>query len=206
MKTPIADVTDAIHDHAGPANAPAPDVLPAAVIAKLKTVLGDRAVLTEPDELLVYEADALTIHRYRPPAVIIPGSAEEVAAAVKILAQAGIPFLPRGAGTGLSGGALSKQGAVLIELARLNRIIEIDYENRFAVVEAGVINLHLSQATAARGFHYAPDPSSQSACTIGGNVAENSGGPHCLKYGMTVNHILGLEVVLPSGDVVQLGG
>jgi glycolate oxidase subunit GlcD len=168
--------------------------------------LGDRAVLTEPDELLVYEADALTIHRYPPPAVVIPRSAEEVATAVKILAEAGIPFAPRGAGTGLSGGALSRQGAVLIELARLNRILEIDYENRLAVVEAGVINIQLSQATAARGFHYAPDPSSQMACTLGGNVAENSGGPHCLKYGMTVNHILGLEVVLPSGDVVRLGG
>src|SRR5262245_36260557 len=180
--------------------------LPPHIVERLKRALGNRSVLTEPGELLVYEADALTIHRHRPPAVVIPRTAEEVQTAIKILAEAQIPFAPRGAGTGLSGGALSRRGAVLVELARLNKILEIDYENRFAVVEAGVINVHLSQATAAAGFHYAPDPSSQMACTIGGNIAENSGGPHCLKYGMTVNHILGLEVVLPSGEMIQLGG
>ncbi len=163
-------------------------------------------MLTEPDELLVYECDALTVHKHLPPAVIIPGNAEEVAAAVKILASANIPFAPRGAGTGLSGGSLSLHGAVIIELARLNRILKIDYENRLAVVEAGVINVHLSQAAAPGGFHYAPDPSSQMACTIGGNVAENSGGPHCLKYGMTTNHVLGVEVVLPNGELINLGG
>jgi len=180
--------------------------LPAAIVAKLKEVVGDRNVLTERDELLVYEVDALTIHKHLPSAVVIPGSAEQVAAAVKILAEAEIPFTPRGAGTGLSGGSISLQGAVIFELARLNRILKIDYENRLAVVETGVINLHLSQATSSHGFHYAPDPSSQMACTIGGNVAENSGGPHCLKYGMTVNHVLAVEVVLPSGDIVTLGG
>jgi glycolate oxidase subunit GlcD len=180
--------------------------LPTAIIEKLKDVVGDNNVLTEHDELLVYEVDALTIHKHLPSAVIIPGSAEEVAAAVRILAEAEIPFTPRGAGTGLSGGSLSLQGAVIFELARLNRILKIDYENQLAVVETGVINLHLSQATYPSGFHYAPDPSSQMACTIGGNIAENSGGPHCLKYGMTVNHVLAVEVVLPSGDVVTLGG
>ena len=180
--------------------------LPKPVIAELKAALGDRQVLTERDELFVYEADALTLHKLPPSAVVIPGSAEEVAAAVKILARERIPFTPRGAGTGLSGGALSLGGAVIFELARLNRILQLDYENRLAVVETGVINVHLSQATAPRGFHYAPDPSSQMACTIGGNVAENSGGPHCLKYGMTTNHVLGLEVVLPSGEMVRLGG
>jgi glycolate oxidase subunit GlcD len=174
------------------------------VADKLRGVLGDRCVLTDPDELMVYESDALTIHKQRPAAVIIPGSAEEVAVAVKILAAERIPFAPRGAGTGLSGGSLS--GGVIIELARLNRILEVDYENRLAIVETGVINVQLSQATTPHGFHYAPDPSSQMACTIGGNVAENSGGPHCLKYGMTVNHVLALEVVLPSGEMVQLGG
>ena len=163
-------------------------------------------MLTERDELLVYEVDALTIHKHLPSAVVIPGSAEQVAAAVKVLAEAEIPFTPRGAGTGLSGGSLSLQGAVILELARLNRILKIDYENRLAVVETGVINLHLSQATSPHGFHYAPDPSSQMACTIGGNIAENSGGPHCLKYGMTVNHVLAVEVVLPSGEIVTLGG
>jgi glycolate oxidase subunit GlcD len=180
--------------------------LPMQLVANLKAVLGDRYVLTERDELLVYETDALTIHKSSPSAVIIPGNAEEVAAVVKILAAAKIPFTPRGAGTGISGGALSVAGSVIIELARLNRILSIDYENRLAVVETGVINVLVSQATAPHGFHYAPDPSSQMACTIGGNVAENSGGPHCLKYGMTVNHILSVEVVLPSGELVTLGG
>jgi len=168
--------------------------------------MGDKFVLTDRDELLVYEADALTIHKHIPSAVVIPGTAEQVAAAVKILAAERIPFTPRGAGTGLSGGALGLNSAVIFELARLNKILKIDYENRFAVVETGVINLHISQSTAAHGYHYAPDPSSQMACTIGGNVAENSGGPHCLKYGMTVNHVLALEVVLPSGEIVTLGG
>lgn len=180
--------------------------LTTAVLRQLKAELGDASVLSERDELLVYEADALTVHKHPPPAVIIPKTAEEVAAAVKILASAQIPFVPRGAGTGLSGGAISQGGAVIFELARLNRILKLDYENRIAEVETGVVNLHVSQATAGKGFHYAPDPSSQTACTIGGNVAENSGGPHCLKYGMTVNHILGLEVVLPTGEIITLGG
>jgi glycolate oxidase subunit GlcD len=180
--------------------------IPLPVVAELKAAIGDQFVLTEPDELLVFESDALTLHKRLPSAVIIPGTAEEVASVVKILSDAKIPFTPRGAGTGISGGALSVGGAVLIELARLNRILELDYENRRAVVETGVINLHVSQATAASGYHYAPDPSSQMACTIGGNVAENSGGPHCLKYGMTVNHILSVEVVLPTGEMVTLGG
>lgn len=180
--------------------------LPEPVIDELKNALGERAVLTERDELFVYESDALTVHKHMPSAVVIPRSAEEVAAAVRILAAAQIPFAPRGAGTGLSGGSLSVGGAVIFELARLNRILKIDYENRLAVVETGVINIHLSQATSPHGFHYAPDPSSQMACTIGGNVAENSGGPHCLKYGMTVNHVLAVEVVLPTGEMVTLGG
>jgi glycolate oxidase subunit GlcD len=180
--------------------------LPIKVIKRLQRVLGKNFVKTDRDELLVYEADALTIHKLPPSAVIIPGSAEEVAAAVRILAAEGIPFAPRGAGTGLSGGALSLQGAVIFELARLNKILKIDIENRLAVVETGVINLHVSQAASPNGYHYAPDPSSQMACTIGGNVAENSGGPHCLKYGMTTNHVLGLEVVLPTGEIVNLGG
>ena len=183
-----------------------PERLPAHVVEKLKAALGPRSILTEPDELLVYESDALTIHKQAPSAVIIPRTAEEVAAAVKIFSDHRIPFLPRGAGTGISGGAVSLGGAAIIELARLNRILKIDYENRLAVVETGVINVSLSQATSAGGFHYAPDPSSQMACTIGGNLAENSGGPHCLKYGMTVNHVLAAEVVLPSGELVTLGG
>jgi glycolate oxidase subunit GlcD len=180
--------------------------LPQAVIDLLKSALGKKAVLTEPDELVVYESDALTLHKNLPSAVVIPANAEEVATVVRILAEAKIPFTPRGAGTGISGGAVSRQGSVIIELARLNRILELDYENRIAVVETGVINIFLSQATAPAGFHYAPDPSSQMACTIGGNVAENSGGPHCLKYGMTTNHVLAVEAVLPSGEMITLGG
>ncbi|HWC77774.1 MAG TPA: FAD-binding protein, partial [Blastocatellia bacterium] len=176
------------------------------LIEELRAAVGKNNVLTDRDELLVFESDALTIHKRLPSAVIIPGSAEEVAEVVRILASQKIPFTPRGAGTGISGGALSVAGSVIIELARLNRILKIDYENRIAVVETGVINVMVSQATAANGFHYAPDPSSQMACTIGGNVAENSGGPHCLKYGMTTNHILAVEVVLPTGEVVTLGG
>jgi glycolate oxidase subunit GlcD len=180
--------------------------LPRSVVERLKALLGARYVLTDPDELLVYESDALTIHKSLPPAVVIPGTGDQVAEVVKILAAEGIPFAPRGAGTGLSGGSVSRSGAVVIETARLNRILKLDYENRLAVVEPGVINVHLSQATSPYGFHYAPDPSSQMACTIGGNVAENSGGPHCLKYGMTVNHVLAVDVVLPSGDIITLGG
>ena len=176
------------------------------VTARLKAAIGERFVLTDRDELLVYESDALTIHKFLPTAVVIPGSAEEVSAAVKILADAEIPFAPRGAGTGLSGGALGLNGAVVFEMARLNRVLRVDYENQLAVVEPGVINVQLSKVTADHGWHYAPDPSSQMACTIGGNIAENSGGPHCLKYGMTTNHVLGIEVVLPSGEIVTLGG
>lgn len=180
--------------------------LPGRVLQELRAILGDKWVLSEPDELIAYESDALTVHRHMPSAVVIPGSAQQVASAVKVLAEAGIPFLPRGAGTGLSGGAVPLEGAVLFEMARLNRILEINPEDRIAVVEPGVINLQVSQAAAPFGLCYAPDPSSQMACTIGGNIAENSGGPHCLKYGMTTNHVLAVEVVLPSGDMVTLGG
>ncbi len=175
------------------------------VIDKLKAAIGERQVLTESDELVVYESDALTISKQLPAAVVLPKNAEEATAVVRILAEEKIPFTPRGAGTGLTGSALALNHGVIIETARMNRILQIDYENRIAVVEPGVINIHLSQATSPAGFHYAPDPSSQMACTLGGNVAQNSGGPHCLKYGATVNHILALEVVLPSGEIVNLG-
>src|SRR5262252_7381037 len=180
--------------------------LPTTVIDKLIGVLGEAYVLTAPGEVLVYESDALTIHRTLPPAVVIPGNADEVAGAVRILAEAQIPFAPRGAGTGLSGGSISRSGAVVFELARLNRILKIDPDNRLAVVESGVINIDVSRAAAPFGLHYAPDPSSQYASTIGGNIAENAGGPHCLKYGMTVNHVLQVEVVLPSGEITTFGG
>jgi glycolate oxidase subunit GlcD len=137
--------------------------------------------------------------------VIFPSTTEQVSQSVKVLSRHRIPFVARGAGTGLSGGALAASDAVIVEMARMNRILKLDFENRLAVVEPGVINLMLTRAVADAGYFYAPDPSSQPSCTLGGNVAENAGGPHCLKYGMTTNHILGLEVVLPSGEVVRLG-
>jgi glycolate oxidase len=171
-----------------------------------EAIVGPDGVLCEPDELLVYESDGLTLFRALADVVVFPRSTEEVAAAVRLANAEGLPFVARGAGTGLAGGCLPAEGGVVIALTRMNRILEIDYANQLAVVEPGLVNLHLSEALQSRGFYYAPDPSSQLACTIGGNVANNSGGPHTLKYGVTTNHVLGLEVVLPDGEVVWLGG
>jgi glycolate oxidase subunit GlcD len=168
-------------------------------------ILGDDAVITDPDALIVYETDGLTAHRVRPRAVLLPSSTEEVAAAVRALNEADAPYVPRGAGTGLSGGAIPLEQSVVLSLARMNRILDIDAANMRATVEPGVTNSRLSAATRPFGLYYAPDPSSQSVCTIGGNVAENAGGPHCLKYGTTLNHILALRVVLPDGTLVDLG-
>mgnify|MGYP000557266390 CR=1 FL=1 len=172
---------------------------------RLIAVLGRENVLWEDYELMVYEYDA-SIDRALPEAVVFPTSAEQVSAVVKICNELGVPFTPRGAGTGLSGGSLPVEGGVLIALNRMNRILEIDVENLRAVVEPGVVNLHISNAVAPYGLYFVPDPSSQKACTIGGNVAENSGGPHTLLYGVTTNHVLGLEVVLPDGEIVWVGG
>jgi glycolate oxidase len=154
---------------------------------------------------MLYEYDG-SIDKHRPLAVVFPLSTDQVSAVVRLCHQLGVPYTARGAGTGLSGGAIPARGGVLISLARMNRILEIDVDNLRAVVEPGVVNLRLGQAVAPYGLTYVPDPSSQKACTIGGNVGENSGGPHTLRYGVTTNHVTGLEVVLPSGDVVQLGG
>lgn len=181
------------------------------ITSKLQEIVGKDGVLTDPVELAVYECDAIAMHKAKPLAVVLPRSTEQVSRVVKLLHDNRIPFSPRGAGTGLSSGAVpvgceKDQGAVIIETARMNRILKIDYANKRAIVEPGLINVKLSQAVAEHGYYYAPDPSSQTACTIGGNVAENAGGPHCLKYGVTTNHILGLEVVLPDGEIVQLGG
>lgn len=175
-------------------------------IKRLEAIVGAKNLLTDQDELLVYECDALSIHKRMPRAVIFPMTTDQVSRAVRVLWEHEIPFVARGAGTGLSGGAVADQGGVIIELARMNKILKIDLENRLAVVEPGVINIALTQAVAAAGYHFAPDPSSQPICTIGGNVAENASGPHCLKYGVTTDHILGLEVVLPTGEIVELGG
>jgi glycolate oxidase subunit GlcD len=179
--------------------------LGAQVLDRLRDEVGARWVRTHPAELETYAGDALPTHRSRPAAVVLPGTRNEVAAVVRLLSRQDIPFVARGAGTGLSGGAVASGEAVLIGLTRLTRIIEIDPANRRAIVEPGVVNVRLSAAVARHGLHYAPDPSSQTACTIGGNVAENAGGPHCLKYGVTTNHILELEVVLPDGTITTLG-
>jgi glycolate oxidase len=158
-----------------------------------------------PEDLLVYEYDA-TIDRGLPEAVVLPNNAEEVAAVVRAAGRYGVPVTARGAGTGLSGGAIPCEGGVVIVTSRMNRILELDAENRLAVVEPGVINLDISRAAEPYGLYYAPDPSSQKACTIGGNIAENAGGPHTLRYGATTNHVLGLEIVTAEGEIVQLGG
>jgi glycolate oxidase len=152
--------------------------------------------------LQTYECDALTNFRVMPDAVVLPRTAGQ-AQAVRLYARDRIPFVSRGAGTGLSGGALPAAGAIVISLARMNRILEVDFANRQVVVEPGVINAHVTQRVAARGYFYAPDPSSQSVCTIGGNVAGNAGGAHCLKYGFTTTHVLALDVVPPSGELVM---
>jgi glycolate oxidase subunit GlcD len=171
--------------------------------ADLAAIVGARHVLTRPTELLVYESDGLPGYRRRPLLFVSPGTRDEVIAVVRALADAGAPFVARGAGTGLSGGALA-DGVVLLGLQRLRSILSVDPEARKATVEPGVVNAALSRAVAPYALHYAPDPSSQSACTIGGNVAENAGGPHCLKYGVTLNHVLAATVVLPDGEVVRL--
>src|SRR5687767_6090475 len=155
---------------------------------------------------MVYECDGLPHHKHRPRAVVFPASTEETAAVMRELARAQVPFTPRGAGTGLSGGALALDSGVVIEMARMRQILRIDPENRLAVVQPGVVNLHVSHAAAAYGLYYVPDPSSQPSCTIGGNIAESAGGIHCLKYGTTTDHVLGCRVVLAGGEVVDLGG
>jgi glycolate oxidase subunit GlcD len=175
------------------------------VVNKLRRILDSERVVEDETELLVYECDGLPLFKNRPDVVVFPGTAEEVSQIVRVGNEYRIPFLPRGAGTGLSGGALAVEGGIVIEMQRMNRILSIDADNRIAVVQPGVVNLHISQAAAPYGLYYAPDPSSQMSCTIGGNVAENSGGPHCLKYGMTTNHILAIEAVTSSGEIIRLG-
>ena len=177
----------------------------AEILQKLRDVAGKDTVVADETALLVYECDALPLFKHKPDAVVFARDAKHVAAVVKFANEHSIPFLPRGAGTGLSGGALAAEGGIIIEMQRMNRILSIDVENRIAVVQPGVVNVHITQAASPLGLYYAPDPSSQMACSIGGNVAENSGGPHCLKYGMTTNHILEIEAVLSDGEIVRLG-
>ena len=176
------------------------------LIDDLRALLGEASVLVRPEQLRTYECDGLTNFRVVPTAVVLPKNAELVQAIVRLCHRDGVAFVSRGSGTGLSGGALPVEGGIVISLARMNRILEIDIANERVVVEPGVINLHVSQKVAPYGYFYAPDPSSQSVCTIGGNVAENAGGAHCLKYGFTTTHVTGLEVVLSDGSLVTLGG
>jgi len=174
------------------------------VADRLAEIVGDRHVLSRPSELLVYNSDGLPGYRRQPRLAVFPGTRDEAIAVVRLLADEGLPFVPRGAGTGLSGGSLADD-IIVIGLHRLKEIISLDIENRRVTVEPGVVNLRLNKYVAPHGLLYAPDPSSEAACTIGGNVAENAGGPHCLKYGVTLNHVLAMTVVLPSGEVVELG-
>jgi glycolate oxidase subunit GlcD len=175
-----------------------------ALARSLAHIVGPAHVVDRSSQLLSYASDGLPGYRLLPSLAVFPGTREETIAVVRLLAQERVAFVPRGAGTGLSGGALA-DGVVLLGLNRLKRILSIDAENRLAVVEPGVVNVHLTRAAAPFGLHYAPDPSSQAACTIGGNVAENAGGPHCLKYGVTVNHVVALTVALTDGTMVSLG-
>ena len=175
-----------------------------ALAEKLETIVGERFVLVREGDLLVYNSDGLPGYRRKPRLAVFPGTRDETVAVVRALAESGTAFVPRGAGTGLSGGALADD-VVLLGLHRLKRIMSIDHENFRAVVEPGVVNLLLNRTVAPLGLLYAPDPSSEAACTIGGNIAENAGGPHCLKYGVTLNHVLAITAILPDGEIVTLG-
>ncbi len=175
------------------------------LIEALSSIVGGAGCLSRPEELLVYECDGLTLHSAKPTAVVFPHSTGDVARIVEVCRRFATPFVARGAGTGLSGGAIANEGAVIIECSRMDRILQVNVEDRYAVVEPGVVNADLSKASRPHGLFYAPDPSSQFTCTIGGNIAENAGGPHTLKYGTTTNHVLALELVLPNAEVIRLG-
>jgi glycolate oxidase len=175
------------------------------ILAELRAIVGGNGLLTKPEELRTYECDGLTNFRVIPRAVVLPTSAEQVQALVRVCHRERIPFVARGSGTGLSGGALPVANGIVISVARINRILEVDFPNAQVVVEPGVINLDITRRVSSRSFFFAPDPSSQSVCSVGGNVAENSGGAHCLKYGFTTTHVIGLEVVLADGTLVKLG-
>ncbi|WP_116244143.1 FAD-binding oxidoreductase [Nocardiopsis sp. FIRDI 009] len=176
------------------------------LIPRLRDICGPDGVLTDPEDRRHYDHDGLTHRRSLPGVVVLPTTTDQVAAVVRLCAETGVPFVPRGAGTGLSGGALPHREGVLLTTARMRRVVEVDIANECAVVEPGVPNLDITTLAAPHGYYYAPDPSSQAVCSVGGNVAENSGGAHCLKYGFTATHVRGLELVTPAGEVVRLGG
>src|ERR687883_336933 len=177
-----------------------------AIVAALRAIVPGEGVIDSAPEMLPYESDGLTAYRQPPMVVVLPDTTEQVSRVLKYCHEHGIKVVPRGSGTSLSGGALPLQDAVLLGLGKFKHIREIDFDNRVVVTEPGVTNLAISEAVAHAGFYYAPDPSSQIACSIGGNVAENSGGVHCLKYGLTTNNVLGLEMVLMDGEIVRFGG
>jgi glycolate oxidase len=181
-------------------------VLNTTMIDELVAAVGREGVLTAESDRMVYECDGYTIDKAVPDVVVLPNTTEQVVAVVNLCRKYDLPIIPRGAGSSLAGGAIPLGGGVLISMTRMNRILEIDVENRMAVVEPGVVNIWLTNRLKGTGLHYAPDPSSQGACTLGGNIATNSGGPHTLKYGVTVNHVLGIELVTPMGEVLTLGG
>src|SRR5271167_780899 len=176
------------------------------IVEALRSIVPGEGVIASEAERRVYESDGLTAYRQLPLIVVLPSTVEQVAAVLRYCKEIGVKVVPRGAGTSLSGGALPLADGVLLGMAKFNRILEIDYDNRSVTAQPGVTNLALTQAVEHVGFYYAPDPSSQIACTIGGNVAENSGGVHCLKYGVTTNNVLGIEMVLMDGELVRLGG
>ena len=174
------------------------------LIYNLQSIVGNKYVVYEPEDLIVFEYDG-SVDKAIPLAVVLPNSTEEVSRIVQLCKRQRLPIIPRGAGTGLSGGSIAEQGGVVIALTRMTKILEIDTQNQLAIVEPGLVNIDLSNAVSKHGLYYAPDPSSQKTCTIGGNVAENSGGPHCLAYGVTTNHILGMEVVYSDGSIQWVG-
>jgi glycolate oxidase len=180
-------------------------MLPAGARDRFEDIVGPLGCLGSPDDLKLYEYDG-GVDKHAPDLVVFPKTTEEVAAIARIAHELKIPIVGRGAGTGLSGGAIPREGGVVVAFSRMNKILEIDLENERAIVQPGVVNLDITQAVDGDGYFYAPDPSSQRACTIGGNVAENAGGPHTLAYGVTTNHVLGLEFVLADGAIVQTGG
>lgn len=177
-----------------------------AALKELKGIVGADGVLSSYEDMLVYECDGQTLFKHLPEAVVFPRSTEHVSRIVKLCVKHGIPFLPRGSGTGLSGGSVAARGGVVICLSRMNRILEVDVRNRVVVAEAGAVNNWITEAVSNEGYYFAPDPSSQPVSTLGGNIAHNAGGAHCLKYGVITNHVLGLEVVLPTGEIIQTGG
>src|SRR5262249_49367551 len=176
------------------------------IIAELRAIVGEAGLIAELEQLRTYESDGLTSYAVTPALVVLPTTTEQVQGVVRVCARERIPFVPRGSGTGLSGGALPAPGSIVICLSRMRQILHVDVANRYGFVQPGVPNGWVTQRVAPEGYYYAPDPSSQQVCSIGGNVAENSGGAHCLKYGFTVNHVLGLTLVLADGSVVEVGG